>query len=170
MPPGDLGRCTCQTGFLWEDNVNGSISNSSGGGRCSFDCGGMQYSTGSLAVNHTDECQCLTFFEWNATSMKCVINCSSLSHASTASSSFNSCICDPKFVFSYTSVNVPECLLSCPLVNNTTPSSPNTTTSLTCPCRGGYNWNSTLLECEINCTAIGYTNGTVNTTYCLCSP
>ncbi len=124
--------------------MNNSISNTSGGGRCSFNCTGMQYSTGSLVTNKIDECACLTYFEWNTTDMACNINCTSISFAVGSNGTNNTCICDPKFIFTYLSTNVPACLLSCPLINNTAPTN-STTLSLVCPCRNAYIWNSSAL-------------------------
>lgn len=112
-------------------------------------------------------CRCATGYTWDnaASPIGCYINCSAVAWSTGASSTQQSCVCQPNFLWN--SFNE-KCWVACsgyPLTNGTI-------NEITCQCVTGYYWNSTEMACWLDCAVLANTNtttGNPNSTDCYCN-
>lgn len=152
--PQSLTECQCNSGFSW----NGTACTN--GGSSTLDC-----TTVNGAIGHNgNDCVCNSSLIWNATSKKCIVNCSGVTNSNGTNSGDVSCNCNSGYVWSGTACVNSTQSGNCSSIGNCL--GPNGQGG--CTCVWGYYWDSSNSVCQINCTGLAHSNGTLGIACCSC--
>lgn len=162
----DLYNCSCISPLFFNTTSK----------QCQVNCSGTPNTTNTTyyyGVNNT--CQCVSPLVWsnvnwtcgnytcpngfNATSIGCVLDCSSVQNSNGTWLNLTTCGCNSGYYwvapFCYR-----DCTLMDPLANNTLNGS--------CICSEPMYWDAGSSLCIVDCDMVQYANGTINRTTCLC--